>query len=222
MRPMYARALATAVAAGFVLTAAASSAAAAAGTVTVSWPMNETSGTVMHDASGHNINGTLRGVVAGVTGLAPVAYAFSGHSVVVVPSSPVLNPGTRSMSFTAHIVTPKRPAEDYDLVRKGLEATRGGDYKMEILRSGQASCHYTTSSRSATITAGPNLANARPHTITCTKSANAVSLIVDGVTYSRSVRLGGVSNSAPLSIGAKAGGGDYFLGLINNVSVRIG
>jgi hypothetical protein len=206
------------------LAAFAGSATAASAATTAVWHMDETSGTKMVDSVGSN-DGTLKNIALGQSGFRGMAYGFNGSSSIVkIPSATALNPGSNDFSFNVHVKFTKVPSGDYDLLRKGLSSTAGGDYKMEILRkdsgaSGKASCHFTGSSSAATKTAGPNLADGNWHTIACTKTANAIRLTVDGASYSKSVSVGSISNSATLTVGAKSSGGDWFNGLMDEVSV---
>jgi hypothetical protein len=103
-------------------------------------------------------------------------------------------------------------------LRKGLSSNKGGHYKGEILPTGKAMCHYKGSNASRTKTADPNLADGAWHTITCSKKANSIALIVDGV--SKSATIGSISNNAVLTIGAKSSGGDWYEGLMDEVSFR--
>jgi concanavalin A-like lectin/glucanase superfamily protein len=197
---------------------------AAAATVSL-WHMDETSGTTMHDSVGAN-HGALTNIALGQPGYAGTAYGFNGaSSIVKVSTSPTLNPGSNNFSYSLHAAfsaVPSVAVGDYDLIRKGLSSTLGGEWKMEILRSGQASCHLKGSSGSGTVTKGPNLANGAWHTITCIKQPAAISLVVDGTTYSKTVTIGSISNSAKLTIGAKVSGADWHNGLIDEASFSIG
>jgi hypothetical protein len=123
---------------------------------------------------------------------------------------------TAYVSFTS---PPSDSVGDYDLIRKGLSNTEGGDYKMEILGSGKAFCYFRGSSGSESIENGPNLADGAWHKIQCIKTSSSVSLVVDGKQYTQSVTVGSISNSAKLAIGAKAEGGDWYLGLMDEVSI---
>jgi hypothetical protein len=105
------------------------------------WHIDETSGTVMYDSVGGH-NGTLSNVQTGLPGFSGFAYGFNGSSSYVsVPSADNLNPGSADITITIHIKTtgtpPPSPA-DWDLIRKGLYTTTGGEYKMEFQQSGQA------------------------------------------------------------------------------------
>ncbi len=197
---------------------------AAASATTISlWHMDETTGTTMRDSVGTN-NGTLTNVLLGQTPAfsAPFAYRFNGaSSIVSVPSSSSLNPGSSSFTATAHVnfgAPPTAAVGDFDLVRKGLSSTTGGYWKMEILQTGKAFCQAKGSSGTTSITNGPNLADNKWHTISCVKRSSALRLIVDGATFSKTVTLGSISNSARLTIGAKSTGGDWYNGLMDEVS----
>ena len=198
---------------------------AGAGTVVSLWHMDELLGSTMNDSVGSN-NGSLKNVALGVPGFLNTAFGFNGSSsVATVPSSSSLNPGPSDFSFTVHVrfsTVPSSSVGDYDLLRKGLSSTSGGDYKIEILRSGVTSCFFRGSSGSATLTAGPNLANDAWHTLTCSKQSGAITLTVDAQTFTKSATIGSISNSAVLSIGAKTGGGDWYLGTMDEVSFALG
>lgn len=182
------------------------------------------------DSSGNNNNGTTKNIT-GVPGLVGNGYHFNGSSsVATVPSSNSLNPGSAIITFTLHVKFTKPPSAtvgDYDLIRKGLASTPGGDYKMEILPRNNRTrakgfCFFKDSSKKVgQIVDGPNLADGRWHTISCMKTPTSVQLTADGMTYTNPVHLGSISNSAPLTIGAKTGGGDWYSGDMDEVSVDI-
>jgi hypothetical protein len=195
------------------------SASAASGSTTALWHMDETSGTTMHDSAGSN-NGTLKNVKLGQAGVRGKAYSFNGSSsIVTVPSKAALNPGANDFSFVVNVKFSQVPPGDYDLLRKGLSSTAGGDYKMEVLHSGKAMCHFEGSSGSSTKTAGPNLADGSWHTITCKKTASQIILTVDGASYPKSATVGAISNGAVLTVGAKSSGGDWYKGLMDEVTL---
>jgi hypothetical protein len=77
---------------------------------------------------------------------------------------------------------------DYDLVRKGLSSSAGGEYKAEILprknnTRAKALCLFKDSANTVgQIVNGPNLADGAWHTVGCTKTSTSVQLKVDGTT----------------------------------------
>jgi hypothetical protein len=187
------------------------------------WHMDERSGTTMIDSMG-TATGHLKGVKVGAPGWLGTGYSFSGSGTISV-SSKSLNPGSLPFSVTVHINTTKKPSAavgDYDLIRKGLSATSGGDYKMEILQGGNAFCYFRGNSGSASVSGGGNLADGSWHTITCAKSDSRVTLTVDGRTWSSGGKVGAISNSASLLIGSQGGGIDVYSGLMDEVDVTVG
>jgi hypothetical protein len=193
---------------------------------TALWHMDETSGTTMHDSVG-TTNGTLSNVILGVAGdpaTPGTAYQFNGvSSYVSVPSTPAIAPGSANISFTIHVQTGSLPTKgDYDLIRRG--ASPGDFYKLEILQTGHAFCQFRGDANGGTtrgITAGPVLNDQAWHTITCTKTSTSVSMTIDGTTYSKSVSLGGITDTDPLIIGAHPSF-DYFKGVLDEASVTVG
>lgn len=209
------------------MTLLSASGANAVTTTSALWHFNETSGNVAFDSSGNNLNGTFgSGVQVGQQGYSGTGYKFStGH--VTVPSAAKLNPGSRSFHFSMRVKTSTAPGAgvDYDLIRKGLAATAGGDYKMELLPSGGktvAFCEFRGSRGVGSITSSTstaNLADGHWHKVTCTKKSGSISVTVDGTAKSRSLTIGSISNSAVLTIGAKDDGGDQYKGLMDEVAL---
>ncbi|MBA2560854.1 MAG: hypothetical protein H0V07_13405 [Propionibacteriales bacterium] len=208
---------------------ATTSTAAAAATFGAHWAFDEPASpppTTAFDSSGNNNNGTNENIAATGT-----SYAFNGTSSrVVVPdgSANSLDPGTADFTFSVTVTTDLPAAgTDYDLLRKGLASTAGGDYKAEILNVNgvpKAFCLVKDSlKRVASVrgggATGHRLDDGFAHTISCVKTSTSVTLTVDPgtaftKTYKKTVTtLGSVSNAADLTIGAKSGtGGDWFSG----------
>jgi hypothetical protein len=189
--------------------------------------MDETSGSTMKDGSGHGHNGALKNIQLGVPGVGGTkGYGFNGtSSVIVVPDAPDLDAGTADMVVTVHVAFSSVPADDYDVIRKGLASTKGGDWKIEIVNvSGKslARCYLKGSGGSWQRTTGPDLADGRFHTITCEKHATTAQMSVDGQVWKKTISLGTMGNAASVSIGAKAEGGDWYRGSMDEVSIVIG
>lgn len=186
------------------------------------WHMDEGSGTTMIDSSGNGNNGTLKNVTFTSPGFDGTggAYVFNGStSTVVVPNSASLNPGTQDITITAHVrFTVLPPQLDYDVVRKKGQQRM---YRLEIWETGQAFCGFKGSTASKSLKKGPNLADGLWHTITCKKTANQISLTVDGVTWSFTRTIGSISNTANLLLGHKIGG-DFYDGTLDEVSIQFG
>ena len=188
------------------------------------WHMDEASGTLMYDSIG-NHTGTLRSVQTGLPGFLGSGYGFNGSSSYVsVPTAGDLNPGSADITITIHFKTtgtPPAPPADWDLIRKGLYTTTGGEYKMEFQQSGQASCGFKGSAGYAELITGPNLIDGQWHTIQCVKTASAIKVIVDGQTFSKPASVGSIANTTPVVIGARPGS-DWTQGTLDEASIQIG
>jgi hypothetical protein len=187
--------------------------------------------TALTDSSGRGNNGTTSNIT-GITGVSGRGYHFNGkNSVASVPDSASLDPGTAAIRITAKIrftVVPSTSVGDYDLVRKGTAGTAGGDWKMEIYppsgqRSGTAYCLFQDAKgKTASIRDTHNLADGRWHTVVCVKTASQIQVIVDGAARSVPVALGSIANTKPVTIGMKPGGGDAYLGDMDEVGISVG
>jgi hypothetical protein len=201
-------------------------------TATHSWAMNEPDGTgTMADTGTTPTPGSWRNIDAGAPGFTGTAYVFNGSSSrVTVGDNASLDPGSTTFTTTVHVSFTTVPTAsnggDYDLIRKGLSSTSGGYWKVEIYPDGSralALCQMKGSSNSVKIVNAPrSLNDGHWHTITCTKTDTTVTLQVDGSTYRKSVRIGSIANSAPLTLGAKSSGGDWYRGVMDDVTLRIG
>jgi hypothetical protein len=201
---------------------------ARADTTAAHWGMNEPAGTgVMFDDSGNGNNGTWEDITA--TGS---AYKFNGvSSRVIVPDSPTLDPDTADFSYTVRFKTSSVPDDrvgDFDLLRKGLGSSSGGYYKVELYPNSantkaRALCQAQGRSGAAKLVGSTNLADGVWHVITCEKRADVFNLVVDDVLIaSQSVTIGSISNGAPLTIGAKSTGGDWYKGSMRMAAVAVG
>ena len=185
------------------------------------WHMDETSGTSMFDAVGGH-TGTLHSVSLGQPGALGTAYGFTGSSYVSVPTKGDLNPGSANLTVTIRIKTTSAPATpDWDIIRKGLYTTAGGEWKMEYQPSGQASCGFKGSSGYSEMTAGPAINNGQWHTVQCVKTSTGIKVVVDGAATSKTAGIGAISNTDAVPIGARPGS-EFFKGSLDEASVQIG
>ena len=209
---------------GLVVAAVAVSAGTALGaSPTAFWHMDETSGSIAKDGTGNGYDGTIQKVKLGVPGVSKTGFEFNGSSSrILVKDAPGLRAGDKDLVVTLSASFTSLPSGDYDLIRKGISSSSGGDWKIEILSSGKAYCYFKGSKGSIGKSAGPNLADGKYHKITCEKHATTVALVVDGTRYTSTKTVGSISNTATLSIGAKAAGGDWYKGRMDEVSVTIG
>ena len=185
------------------------------------WHMDETSGTVMHDSVAHH-DGTLFSVQLGLPGFAGTAFGFTGSSYVSVPSSSDLNPGAANITITIHLKATSVPATpDWDLIRKGLYTSPGGEYKMEYQPTGQASCGFKGSANYGELITGPALNDGQWHTVQCVKTATDIRLVVDGQSFSKAFNIGSIGNTDAVPIGARPGS-EYFKGSLDEAGVQVG
>jgi hypothetical protein len=176
----------------------------------------------------HGNTGTVRNVIGDGIG-----YTFggsSGVSGVSVPDSDSLSPGSADFSYTVQLITTvPAPGTDYDVLRKGLASTVGGEYKIEVLNVNgvaKAMCLVKDSAKHvARIQWSPKggIADGKIHTITCSKTSTGITLTLDGSSHTKvnSAGIGTVANTGSLFIGIKSdSGGDQFVGKI--IDARLG
>ena len=189
------------------------------------WQMNETSGQMI-DSSGNNNNGTPKDVVR--TGS---AYVFNGStSYVAVPDSDSLDPEESDITLSAGVKVTDKPMDDdsYDIVRKGLVTTPGGDYKMEIKRGaastvGKLHCLFKGDGGTVDIVARQDIVDGEWHTLECIKTRTSVVAKVDGRSGSTAGSAGSISNGSAVLVGAKTADplDDTFYGWMDFVSIDI-
>ena len=202
------------------------------------WHMDETSGTVAHDAAGAN-NGTLQAVNVNQPGdpsLPPGrSYQFTGStnkSAMTVPDAPSLNPGTANITVSIHVQFTQLPTPgsgDYDILRKGaatINGQRGTEYKLELLPTGQAYCELRGTIGTVKLTGATNLADGAWHTIICSRTGiGSMSLTVDGATLTAnaSTSIGSIASSLPFFVGGSLNPvQDFYRGQIDEVSYASG
>jgi hypothetical protein len=205
-----------------------------ASTAAAVWLMGETSGTTMTDSSGNGNDGTTFHVT--MTGANGFKFDPASRSKVVVPNSAKLNPGASAFSYTVKMQSSHVPASgtDYDLLRKGISSTTGGEYKIEIVYvngQGRAFCIVKDSRGVAASTRGTtNVTDGHVHTLTCTKTASGLTLKVDALqprTQTVPSGLGSISNTSALVIGAKTPtvtgiAGDWYNGTLLGARISVG
>lgn len=192
------------------------------------WTLDEVGSSTAGDSSGNGNVGTNYNVVGDGSG-----YTFNGRdSRVVVPNATSLNPGLADFSWgvTLSMTSPPDAGDSYDVLRKGLATTKGGNYKLEVKNSsGRAIARCSSKSIradgtkvAAAIQGSSNLADGKQHIVRCVKTSSSITLYVDALaprTKTFASALGSVSNTSHLALGAKAedsttSGFDWFEGRI--------
>jgi hypothetical protein len=188
------------------------------------WQMNETSGQMI-DSSGNNNNGTLTEDVFQTGSL----YVFNGStSYVAVQDADSLDPLEKDIMLAASVLIKGESMDDdsYDVVRKGLSTTRGGDYKMEIYGKsdptvGNLHCVFNGTGGSMRISAPADIVDRNWHTLECIKTSTSVVARVDGRSYTKTGSAGSIANSSDVLVGAKTANHDVFDGAMDFVSIVI-
>ena len=204
----------------------ASPTASAAGGVVGSWHLDETSGTTAFDSSGNGNDGAISGpVTLGVPGQLNTAYSFVPKGTVIVPNASDLIPGTAKITISYWLNTTTLPCcnkIDYDMFTKGAGGTSGGQIKLEVQENGQASCMFRGSSGKKQLQAGPNVVDGQWHQVTCVRDGTQIVETVDGASFSVTKATGSITVTDPIRLGSHKGGGDWYNGLLDEVTYSIG
>jgi hypothetical protein len=150
---------------------------------------------------------------------------------VTVPDSDSLDPQENDITLSASVVVTNTPMPDdsYDIVRKGLSGTPGGDYKMEIKRAsnptvGKLHCLFKGDGGTVDKVARRDIVDGEWHTLECIKTSTAVVARVDGRSGStKAGSAGSISNASEVMVGAKTAVplDDVFNGAMDFVSIDI-
>ena len=209
--------------------------AAAYAALVAEWRMDETSGNTMVD-SATGVGGPNSGTISGGVEIdqAPLAggraYEFDGSTgFVSVPDNSSLDPGAASITLSAVVRVADAPMSDdsYDLIRKGVTTTPGGDWKMEIKRTsnpsvGKLLCVFKGTGGAVQKMANRDLVDGNVHRVECIKTGNSVTAVVDGARSSTSASAGSIANDQPVVLGSKVAGDDVLRGVMDQVKVSIG
>ena len=199
-------------AAAVVLTLAVAAPASAA--TLADWEMNEGAGAqTMIDASGH-VNGTIGSAVhTGVSVMGATVYRWPFASPTAPPPKPErivqansssLNPGSGTYTVSLRYRTTQHFG---NIVQKGQAGSAGGYFKVENPH-GQINCVFrgVVSGKLVrkAVTSPAVLSDGAFHVATCTRTANALTLTIDGsVVDTAHGSTGNISNTRPVTIGGK-------------------
>jgi len=182
----------------------------------------------MGDRSGNSTTGRI-GDQVDVGGGDYTFAAFTGTTpsrrVVTVADKDSLDPGSAGFAVSLRFRT---TARDGNVIQKGQSGIAGGFWKIEV-HGGRMTCHFRDSAGNTAAVRSPGLVNDGGwHAARCERTANEVSLTLDGVRTARTDPIGSVSNGAVVSIGGKlkcnwdSVGCDPFVGALDWVVVRRG
>lgn len=182
---------------------------------------------VAADSSGQGHDGVNQGRPdVGRPGHRGTSYSFSQDgSWVQVASNPRLNPQSRDFLYSAWINFEHRPVrrETYDIIRKGLSFSGGGEFKLEIVPPGRIKCTAKDSTGYVANILDPDsdVADGRWHRVGCARTGGSWSVLVDDTITSERTDLGRVGNTIALSLGSKYGREDGVAGRVDEVVLAI-
>jgi len=191
-----------------------------------SWHLDETSGTTAFDSSGNGNNGAISGpVTLGVPGHLNTAYSFVPKGTVIVPNASDLVPGTATITISYWLKATTLPCcnrIDYDMFTKGDGSSKGGQIKIEVQENGQASCMFRGALGKKQLKAGPNVVDGRWHQVTCARDGTQIIETVDGKSFSVTKATGAITVTDTIRLGSHKGGGDWYKGILDEVTYSIG
>jgi hypothetical protein len=191
------------------------------------WHLDELSGTTAFDSSGHGHNGAISGpITLGVPGEINTAYSFVPKSTVIVPDAPDLQPGTADVTISYWLNSTTLPpccnGVDYDMFTKGDHSSRGGQIKIEVQENGQASCMFRGALGGKQLQAGPNVIDGHWHQVLCQRIGTEIIETVDGSSFSTTKATGAITVTDPIRLGSHKNGGDWYNGVLDEVTYSIG
>jgi len=191
------------------------------------WHLDELSGTTAYDSSGHGHNGATSGpVTLGVLGELNTAYSFVPKSTVIVPDAPDLEPGTTEVTISYWLNSTTLPpccnGAAYDMFTKGDHSSRGGQIKIEVQENGQASCMFRGALGGKQLQAGPNVVDGHWHQVICQRIGTQIIETVDGSSFSTTQATGAITVTDPIRLGSHKNGGDWYNGVLDEVTYSIG
>ena len=199
---------------------------ASSSSVVGSWHLDETSGKTAFDSSGNGNNGAISGpVTLGVPGHLNTAYSFVPKSTVIVPNASDLVPGTATITISYWLKTTTLPccnAIDYDMFTKGDGSSKGGQIKIEVQGNGQASCMFRGALGKKQLQAGPNVVDGQWHQVICQRIGTQIIETVDGSSFSVTKATGAITVTDTIRLGSHKGGGDWYKGVLDEVTYSIG
>ena len=156
--------------------------------------------------------------------VAPNSPPVRPEHLVTVADDPSLNPDDVEFTVTVRLRTTSSAG---NIVQKGQRESAGGYWKIEH-DNGRLRCSFVgVGGRGVSALAMGQVADGDWHSATCRRTADAVTLWVDGVQEARTAgTTGSIANDWPLTVGGKPDcdqaqvGCDYFSGDVDFVKVE--
>ena len=158
--------------------------------------------------------------------VAPNSPPVRPDHLVSVAHDPSLNPDDVEFTVTVRFRTTSSPG---NIVQKGQRESAGGYWKIEQ-DGGRVRCAFVgTGGRGVSVYATGQVADGKWHSATCRRSADGVTVWVDGVQQGRTAGTAGpIANDWPLVVGGKQDcdqaqvGCDYFSGDVDFLRIEKG
>jgi concanavalin A-like lectin/glucanase superfamily protein len=146
------------------------------------WSLNEGTGSVAHDSSGHHEDGALQGNAQWTQGRFQRALAFDGNSAAVdVPASPALQ--SAAVSVSAWVNSATGPGDFKYVVAQGASGCSAASYALYTGASGGLEFYASTNqglSWTLSPDAGQGIWNGQWHHVMGTYDGANVRLYIDG------------------------------------------
>ncbi len=209
--------------------------------VVADWEMNEPVGaTVMIDSSGNGLDGaivpsdqiTTGQLLDGATGYhwlrrPPTPPPAQPERIIQVADNDLLDMSNAAATYTVEIRY--RTKEKFgNIIQKGQSASKGGQFKIQNPQ-GRPSCLFKGAIGRVATRSTVNLNDNLWHVLTCVRTPDRVTLLIDGVENNhQNGQTGAINNEIPYTIGGKINCDqieitcDYFSGDIDYVRVTSG
>ena len=105
---------------------------------------------------------------------------------------------------------------------KGDHSSRGGQIKIEVQENGQASCMFRGALGGKQLQAGPNVVDGHWHQVICQRVGTQIIETVDGSSFSTTKATGAITVTDPIRLGSHKNGGDWYNGVLDEVTYSIG
>ncbi len=162
------------------------------------WPLNEGRGTVAHDYSVHDNDGSLEGLAQWTQGRFQGGLSFNGNAAaVVVPDSRSLEPA--AVSVSAWVNSSASPGSYKYIVAKGANGCLAASYGLYTGVNGGLEFYVSTNqglSFTLSPDAGQSVWNGQWHNVVGTYDGSSVRLYLDGQQVGS-----GTPDTAPIAYG---------------------
>lgn len=148
------------------------------------------------------------------------------RALVEIASEPDLDPGDEDFEYGASVwLAPDQTTSGSNIVQKGRFGTEGGLWKLQVDNdAGHPSCVIRSGDELVRVRSSVSIADSSWHHVVCRREGDDISIQVDGTVRRTSGRIGPITSTWPVRIGAPGVGehDDQFHGRVDDVYLRIG